>query len=229
MARFPTYERHCLGWRMGLGENWMGMWGVFVKDLPADSDSRIAYLRRHPPAPINWADTVQRALAFSDDNEPDATVVDTLKRQGLIAVDIAWHTWRHGHRDAATLVAESPPQAARYSTRDFWFWCRCIADEGLGVLGELPATWKALATQDAVATTGLEQLAEMFLRGHVETPWSRGLSIDDFTDSFDDDMTFTDAFRLWLMSSFDDREHLDRVVALVPQDWQVFINDAVDL
>jgi hypothetical protein len=49
--QFPEYERHTIGWRMGTGEDWLGMWHVFLEQLDPAPDARLAYLRRHPPAP----------------------------------------------------------------------------------------------------------------------------------------------------------------------------------
>src|SRR4051812_10758487 len=44
--QFPTYERHTIGWRMGAGEDWMGLWRVFVEDLDPAFEVRLAYLKR---------------------------------------------------------------------------------------------------------------------------------------------------------------------------------------
>jgi hypothetical protein len=52
--RFPTYERYTIGWRMGAGEDWLGLWHVFLKGLESSPEVRLAYLRRHLPAPISW-------------------------------------------------------------------------------------------------------------------------------------------------------------------------------
>lgn len=52
-SAFPEYERYSLGWRMGMGETWMGLYAAFLQGLPADRDTRLAYLRRHPPAPYS--------------------------------------------------------------------------------------------------------------------------------------------------------------------------------
>jgi len=220
---------------MGSGEDWMGMWSVFLKGLPADRDSRVAYLRRHPPAPFSWADAVQSALTNGDDDDDNnddddvaAATVEVLKAEGLIASDVAWHTWRAGPHDATALFKSSPAEAARYSTRDFWFWSRCPAQERERDLAAASSAWRALAG-DGVPSNGLEQLAQMLLHGRVQTPWALGLAPSDFTDSFDDDMTFSDAFRLWLMSAFDDREHLDSIVSPVPQAWQAFMDAEVTL
>ena len=53
----------------------------------------------------------------------------------------------------------------------------------------------------------------MLAAGWVTPPWELGLTLDDFTDSFEEDMGFVEAFRLWGMSSFDDREQLHRYLA----------------
>jgi hypothetical protein len=68
---------------------------------------------------------------------------------------------------------------------------------------------------------GLLSLAQMLSAGRVVPPWQLGLSPADFADTFDDDMGFVDAFRLWGMHAFDDREQLQRYLAPtgVPAEW----------
>src|SRR5579871_6192954 len=60
--RFPTYERYTIGWRMGTGEGWLDMWRVFLDDLDPALEVRLAYLKRHPPAPVTWASWVYAIL-----------------------------------------------------------------------------------------------------------------------------------------------------------------------
>ena len=31
--RFPHYERYTIGWRMGSGEDWLGLWSVFLEHM----------------------------------------------------------------------------------------------------------------------------------------------------------------------------------------------------
>src|SRR5215831_14504375 len=99
--RFPTYERYTIGWRMGVGEDWLGLWHVFLESLDPELDARLAYLRRHPPAPITWTDAVHHVLYPSsgrtarDDNDEEKLVEaqrDALQQAGLVASDIAYST-----------------------------------------------------------------------------------------------------------------------------------------
>jgi len=59
---FPTYERYTIGWRMGPGEDYLYKWYRFIENLKDDYDTRLNYLRRHRPAPLNWGDTVLSVL-----------------------------------------------------------------------------------------------------------------------------------------------------------------------
>src|SRR5262249_21035808 len=97
-VQFPTYERYTIGWRMGSGEDWMCMWHAFLEDVGPSYEVRLAYLRRHPPAPVTWADLVYRVL-HPQSGKPDRKVGDeaerraVLRRDGLIASDVAYATW----------------------------------------------------------------------------------------------------------------------------------------
>jgi hypothetical protein len=95
--RFPSYERFAIGWRMGAGEDWMCLWRIFLDTLPFESAIRRSYLNRHPPAPVNWSDTVYRVLHPTADKD-EADDVATHRRQelrslGLIASDAAYPIW----------------------------------------------------------------------------------------------------------------------------------------
>ena len=97
-AAFPDYDRYCLGWRMGSGEDWVSMWNVFVDELPRDRAARVAYFRRHPPAPLTWCDRVLSVLAVDgeeeeadddddDDDDDGSARRSTLQGALLAAVD----------------------------------------------------------------------------------------------------------------------------------------------
>jgi hypothetical protein len=60
--RLPTFEFHTMGWRMGKGEDWLRLWTVFLEQLGPELEPRLAYLKRHPPAPIIWASSVYHVL-----------------------------------------------------------------------------------------------------------------------------------------------------------------------
>lgn len=241
--RFPVYERYTIGWRMGSGEDWLLLWSVFLEQLGPDSETRMAYLRRHPPAPINWADTVHHVLHPMDsgDDEPDPDVAAgrraALLAQGLIASDASYRIWlgqqselwwpwdRHG----------TPESAARHNVREFWFWSRWAAElrtSGAWVPPAAPDVWAscahALESGDAGPIDpeqGLLSLARQLCAGYVTAPWQVGLPLADFADSFADDMGCVDAFRLWGMSVFDDAEQLRRYLDEVglPPEWEAWV------
>ncbi len=158
--RFPDYERYTIGWRMGAGEGWLGMWSVFLEQLASDTETRIAYLRRHPPAPVSWADAVHNALypmeQVDDEGiqEDDLTTAaqrrTSLMAQGLIASDVSFTTWL---RQQNVVIwpwerSTTPEIEARYNTREFWFWSRQIAElrRGSGwAPPTVPEAWRVCA------------------------------------------------------------------------------------
>lgn len=252
--RFPDYERYTIGWRMGSGEDWLGMWGVFLEQLAPDRETRIAYLRRHPPAPITWAEAVHKVLHPTDDRAADedgdeedggdeedpiaaASRRSALLEQGLIAVDVSFTIWL-GQQDGVRWPWESyetPEKAARYNTRELWFWSRQVAELRRGdgwTPPAVPEGWRACATALASGDAdpieprnGLLSLARLLCAGYVKAPWQLGLEPADFADSFEDDMGYVDAFRLWGMSAFDDAHQLGRYLEAtrVPPAWEAWI------
>ena len=251
--RFPHYERYTIGWRMGAGEDWLGLWRAFLEGLPPAFEVRLAYLKRHPPAPVNWADHVYRVLhpsapdAADEAGEGAEDQVEAQRRAelrglGLIASDAAYPIWLR-RQDGVRWPWESgetPESVARYWTREFWFWSRQVAALR-GRAGwkspDVPANWLACAepleTGRASALDlrrGLLSLARALAAGRVVPPWELGLSPDDFADSFEMDVGYVDAFRLWGMSAFDDREHLRRHLgAEVPTHWDGWLAEQFHL
>ncbi|MFZ6743831.1 hypothetical protein ACO0LC_11430 [Undibacterium sp. JH2W] len=77
-----------------------------------------------------------------------------------------------------------------------------------------------------VVTLDLKQdlltLAQMLAANQLPPPWQLGLSLSDFADSFDDDMAYIDAFRLWGMSAFDDAEYVQKLLdsTHAPEEWR---------
>lgn len=230
----------------------MGLWGVFLEQLAPDPESRIAYLRRHPPAPISWADAVHDVLYpaeggdeddsdedDSDEDDPTAVVQrrSALLEQGLIASDVAFTTWLAQQKELSWPweMYPTPEDAARYNTRELWFWSRQVAElrKGSGWTPPgVPESWRACAqaleTGDAGMLDphrGLLSLARVLCAGHVKAPWQLGLSLADFADSFEDDMGYVDAFRLWGMSAFDDADQLRRYLdaTRMPPDWEAWV------
>jgi hypothetical protein len=222
---------------MGSGEDWMGYWRVFLKGLGESYESRLAYLRRHPPAPVVWADMVYRVLHPSANDRPEeaeeAERREELYDLGLIDTDVAYRTWR-SQQSGVWLpweYAETPETAARYHTRDLWFWSRQVADLRGSSCWEpptVPGGWEACATELATGqvgtldpTAGLLSLARSLSAGRVVAPWQLGLKPADFADTFDDDMGYADAFRLWGMSAFDDGQQVRAYLAqtTAPAEW----------
>jgi len=239
-VRFPTYERYTIGWRMGLGEDWLGTWWEFVDALEPAPEVRMAYLRRHPPAPVTWADAVYHVLhpevSQREFDEELAVAVgrrEMLRREGLIGSDAAYRTWleQRGGVEWPWAGDDSPETAARCRTRLLWFWSRQVADlrgTPQWVMPEVPAAWAACAEPLATGVVrspdvraGLLTLARMLSAGRVVPPWQLGLGVADFADTFDDDMGYADAFRNWGMSAFDDREQLEGYLREypAPADW----------
>lgn len=247
--RFPTYERYTIGWRMGEGESWLGMWAVFNEELAVGFEARLAYLRRHAPAPVTWAGWVWNTLypnAPEDDEEDDdrADAIKTerhaeLHKMGLIAPDVAYSTWLCQQESVTWpwTLCETPEEAARYWTRDLWFWSRQVS----GLRADpafrpppVPDAWQACAAPLAMGEAGaldlrrgLLCLACMLAAGTVTPPWQLGLDLADFADSFDDDMGYVDAFRLWGMAAFDDRETLRGYLheTGAPASWEGWIGE----
>lgn len=253
-ARFPGYERYTIGWRMGSGETWLGLWHDFLGTL-GSFEERLAYLTRHPPAPSSWAGAVHHVLYPSsqgdegedededDDDEDDddgvrlraKAIRDDLLARGLIASDIAYPTWlrqQDGVRWPWTYSDDATVEdIARHWTRDLSFWSRQVAALRTApqwTPPQVPEAWRAVAGPLATGTAepldparGLLSLARVLAAGHVTPPWQLGLTVDDFADSFEDDMGYVDAFRLWGMSVFDDRAHLQRYLdtTQMPDRW----------
>ena len=252
--KFPHYERHTIGWRMGTGEDWLGLWHVFLENLDPAFEVRLAYLKRHPPAPFTWASSVHDVLYPSsreedkgdDDDDDDDDVDDdraaterraALLQRGLIASDIAFATWLRQQPAVRWpwTYSETPENAARHWTRDLWFWSRQVAKLRGGPAWtppQVPAQWQpcALALETGNVGSlepgqGLLSLARMLSAGQVTPPWQLGLDLDEFADSFEGGMGYVDAFRLWGMSAFDDREHLQRYLDTteMPKRWEVWV------
>ena len=245
--KFPHYERYTIGWRMGTGEYWMDMWHDFIGQMPPDVDVRLAYLHRHAPAPYSWAKLVQQTLyplltkdeGESNESEAHQNYLSELLAQGLIASDIAYRTWLAGQNGIhwPWEHGATPEEAARYATRDLWFWSRQIAELRTRAdwqLPTIPLAWITCssALQEARLATpdlklGLLTLAQMLSANQLIPPWQLGLQLCDFADSYEDDMGFVDAFRLWGMSVFDDSEHLRSYLeqTQAPAEWQAWASE----
>lgn len=228
----PTLERYTIGWRMGYGEGAMYAFSTFLDGIGPSLEARLALLKRHPPAPYTWADWIDGVL-FNPDNrlddwspsDPEARLrLDWQIQQGLIASDIAYPTWVAKLQGRQRLpwedspATESPAETARYNTREFAFISRQLSEHPLP---EPPIAWRL--SEPVPPSQGLLCLAQQLLSGQVRPPWEFGLETDAFKDTYDDDMGYADAFRLWTVSAFDDAEHFQRYLGSFsnpPQSWR---------
>ena len=238
-TRFPTYERYTIGWRMGAGEDYIHLWHAYVGTL-STRDALLTHLRRHGPAPMTWGDMIGWKL-YPDADHGDAVPMPELLELGLVASDAALDQFagslaRGDQRDPTWTWHESPEQAARYLTRELGLHARHHherrAPRTFVDAADLAPGWAHMV--DALnsgelppldTTQGLASLAIACAANHVPGPWTLGMSLGDYEDSFDMDMNYVDAFRLWLMSCVDDLEQLDRLLGPdeVPEDWRAWM------
>jgi hypothetical protein len=245
--KFPDYERHTLGWRMGVGEEYLDDYYTFIQQLSNDYQTRLNYLKSHRPAPLNW-DIYVLSILYPDRKSKrefgvgcSPTEILNLLNLGLVEHDAAYHTWLQQQEGIVLpwlwFVSETPEQAARYNLREFWFFSRQLTDlreRGNFQIEQVPSEWQSVELQlrtgrlgDIDPTDGLLTLARMLCAGLVQPPWELDLSPDNFTDSFEMDMGYTDAFRLWIMSAFDDdlllREMLHKTG--IPANWADWVKE----
>jgi hypothetical protein len=253
-AKFPDYERHTIGWRMGSGESWLCFLSVFLKRMGSDPQVREAYLRRHPPAPYTWASWVDSVLGEGDDDDDnddndnddddddDDEMLTRLEARGLIAIDASYTCWctQNPGPNWPGQGGDELVDVARHYTRELSFWSRqALAGSPRPSLpATIPDGWEPVvnvlrgAQPEPNLTHGLVTLAAFLARGWPPAPWACGLELDSFADSFDDDMGYADAFRLWLMSAFDDRPMLTRYLATqpaAPEAWREWLRQHVFL
>lgn len=241
--QYPTYERYTIGWRMGAGEDYLHSWYAHVKALPDDYESRIAYLRDHRPAPINWADQVLAVLEPNADTDQEygcsPREVERLLELNLIGHDVAYHTWRQ-QQPALVMPwqwngnSETPEKAMRWRTREFWFFSRQLQEfRGEIRIDDVPESWAAIERPlregklgELNPALGLLTFAQMLCAHEIRAPWQLGLSRSDFANSFEENMGFTDAFRLWMMCAFDDDRLLREMLATsgIPGEWTGWID-----
>ena len=248
--KFPHFEHNSMGWRMGDGEDWLRLWHLFLEQLGPGFEVRLAYLRRHPPAPVVWAASVYHALYSQSGREPkpedddvaEALVAerrDSLLKQGLLASDIAYPTWLRQQRGIVWPWAyeRTARKTARHYRRELWFWSRQIAGLREGpswAPPKVPVGWRSCASALETGKVGrldlrqgLISLAQMLSAGRVQPPWQLGLELSDFADSFENDMGYVDAFRLWGQSVFDDLQQLRLYLdaTQVTPDWEAWAQD----
>lgn len=237
--QFPTFERFSIGWRMGPGEDYLHTWNAFIDDLPKEYHARLNYLKRHRPAPLNWCRTVLTVLIGETDSEQqfDCSRAESLRLLdlGLIERDAAYQTWLTRQTGIVWPwtwpVSGTPELAARYRTRELWFFSRQLSTmrrSGPIELEGIPDGWRRCETElvtgrlgDLDLDQGLLALAQMLCAGSIKPPWNFTLTLEDFSGSYAVDMKYTDAFRLWIMSAFDDDLLLQKMLnsTQAPRKW----------
>jgi hypothetical protein len=243
--KYPTYERYTIGWRMGAGEDYLYQWGKAVKSMPEDYETRLRFLQGYRPAPLTWIDFVFNVLYPQADSVSASEKtfsekeIQKYRELGLIDYDAAYQTWIGKEQQMIWpwQENETPEDAARYDTREFWFFSRqlkAVRKQGTPVSEEIPAEWKSVESRlrngevgEIDPQQGLLTLAQMLCAGTVEPPWKYGLTPQDSEESYDDDMGYADAFRLWIMSAFDDDRMLWQLFdkSEIPADWLPWLEE----
>ena len=229
---------------MGHGEIWMEDWGRFMATLP-DHESKLAYFRRHRPAPYCWGNLVYGYLFRGEKIGLTLTPeqIDRLLSLGLVEADVACATWLSQQDGIAWpwLLRESPEMMARYQIRDFWFWSRQVSElRQLGhlVVPDVPSAWRecSLALQSGQpgeldVRYGLQTMATLLCVGDVRGPWQFGLGVESICQNYEMDMGYSDAFALWCQFVFDDRPHLSQFLedSNAPGSWTSWCDENLRL
>jgi len=130
---------------------------------------------------------------------------------------------------------DSPDKAARYWTREFWFFSRQLStlrSEGTVRFEPVPIGWKDVEPElltgrlgDVDVSLGLLALSKMLCVGSIQPPWVYELSPDQIDNSHGMDMGYCNAFCLWIGSAFDDDVFLRKLLQStgIPNDWRKWI------
>jgi len=221
-----------IGWRMGSGESWLMMWWAWLEQQPEDRSFRLAYLKRHPPAPRTWLraalNVVDPARAADDDDDdddegpPDPARLRELEQHGLVADDAAIVAWtrRNDPPDPPWARNRSVKAAVRYGARALGLFVRwAVHRRGRGRLAAWsaaapppPYTWEPF--RDALLSGELppslpddprEQLAVLLAaHGEPPPPWTRGEDPPALERHFQEPTTYAGAWAEWVLDSFDD-------------------------
>lgn len=255
-AKYPEIPAGSLGWRMGYGEDWLDVWGAWLALQPTARAWRLAYLRRHPPAPRTWADSAIAVLApdgddDEEDDERDPELVAELEAAGVIGDDVAVRAWQALHGRSPPAPWSSPATtlagSVRYGARELNFWARwCAArrlsgelDTWLAQAPEPSPAWRAL--RDAAASGAApeplpddprERLAVLLAaHGDAPAPWQLGHDPTSLRQEFDDRVSYADAWFAWVLEVFDDPATWTRYLdahSPVPADWSATLARAID-
>ncbi|MBP8251725.1 MAG: hypothetical protein KAX40_05135 [Herpetosiphon sp.] len=60
--RFPKYPRHSIGWRMGLGEEYVNGWKTWAKTQT--QTELLDYFREYQPVPHEWLDWMASMFGY---------------------------------------------------------------------------------------------------------------------------------------------------------------------
>lgn len=235
-ARFPTYTRSTIGWRMGGGEGWlMAFWSWLREDVPDDEQTRLAFLKRHRPAPLTWASSVY-AVLYPNAPRYTSDKLGDLIELGVVGEDVACATWLAQSdvvEDAPWQgYEETPALSARYDCRYLGFWGRTVRD--LREAGQLPSfdldalisPWPEFAKAATTGTldpntidfeSGWSQLAfEIAALGYPPAPWAFEMDFDAFEPDFEMTADYRSAWFVWITESFDDRASVLRYIDSQP-------------
>lgn len=70
---FPDIHPYSVGWRMGVGEGFLLLWGAWWERQAQSEPDRVAYFRRFPPPPrwLEWMLDALWSLNLGEEDEPD--------------------------------------------------------------------------------------------------------------------------------------------------------------
>lgn len=233
--KYPAESRSHIFWRMHPGEEWLQLWRAFLEQLPNDRQPRVDFLRRHPPAPVNWSDFVVAVLnpivrgGDWDSLKPaeKARRRAALLEQGFVASDAAYTTWLRQQRDVALPWQDyATPAEAIMDIRRFWFVCRRLAESsvaGIRVPRAIPRAWEACAGALQTGETGpidprqaALALALGICAGRVKAPWELDLTVREFTGDFSVESDYATHFWGWVLFCLDDDKQVRNYLEVSP-------------
>lgn len=89
--KYPHIERYSIGWRMGYGEDYLGVWWAWTK--PLDKTQLVGYFKRHAPIPREWLDWVAYELGIEENfglglaEEEEVAILSWLAEKGLDEIE----------------------------------------------------------------------------------------------------------------------------------------------